>query len=138
MNRHYARVIAMQILYEADFNGRHDIETLVDRHLKNLSLNGENVDFLKELVFGVSKDIDKLDKIIAEVAPGWPVNQVAIIDRNILRISIYEITKTDIPPKVVINEAVEIAKTFGSETSSRFINGVLGTVYNQKYGEKDE
>lgn len=140
MNRHYARVIAMQILYEVDFNGEQDIDKITKRHLKSLDLSGENVDFLKELVIDTHEKIIEIDEIIEDVAPDWPIEQVAIIDRNILRLAIYEMTQTETPPKVVINEAIELAKTFGSETSSKFINGVLGTVYRKsdKYGKNQD
>lgn len=132
MNRHYARVIAMQVLYEADFNNESDLKKVIKRHLQNLNLSGENVDFLKELVVNTSARAEAIDEMIEKVAPDWPIEQVAIIDRNILRMAIYEITQTDTPPKVVINEAIELAKTFGSETSSKFINGVLGTVFRNE------
>src|SRR3989339_995540 len=135
MNRHYARVVAFQALYEADFKNITDTNKLFKRHVTNLELEGENIDFAKELVEKSKRNIDSIDKTIEGVAPEWPINQVAIVDRNILRMAICELTYFDTPPKVIINEAIEVAKTFGSETSAKFINGVLGTVYrnSEKY-----
>lgn len=140
MNRHYARVIALQVLYECDFRESDNIEDVLQRHLKNLKVSGENLDFVEELVSKTSSSIKQIDKTIENVAPDWPIEQVAMIDRNILRISICELKDFDTPPKVVINEAIELAKTFGSETSSKFVNGVLGTVYRKsdKYTDEDE
>lgn len=140
MNRHYARVIALQVLYECDFRGSKDIEDVLKRHLSNLKVEGENLDFVHELVTKTFKSTDLIDKTIEKVAPDWPIEQVAIIDRNILRISICELDQFETPPKVVINEAIELAKTFGSETSSKFVNGVLGTVYRKsdKYIDEDD
>jgi len=138
MNRHYARVIAMQVLYESDFNSNPGIEEILKRHLDNLDLSGENVDFVSELVGKTSAKKEEIDKLIVNVAPEWPIEQVATIDRNILRLAIYELTYTETPPKVIINEAIELAKTFGSEASSKFINGVLGTVYKKSDKYKDD
>lgn len=139
MNRHYARVLALQSLYEADFRAiKNDCEKILERHLTNLEIDGENTDFAKELVKGTAETKDSIDSEIEEVAPEWPINNVAVLDRNILRMSIYELKNMETPPKVVINEAIELAKSFGSETSSKFINGVLGTVYRKsgKYQEE--
>lgn len=140
MNRHYARVIALQVLYECDFRGDEKVEEVLKRHLTNLQVEGENLDFVRELVTKTFESIENIDKKIEKVAPDWPIEQVAIIDRNILRISICELEQFETPPKVVINEAIELAKTFGSETSSKFVNGVLGTVYRQsdRYNKEDE
>lgn len=140
MNRHYARVVALQSLYETDFNVKTDFTSIVKRHIENLELEGENIDLILELVEKTAQNKDKIDKIIENVAPDWPIDQVAIIDRNILRLSICELEYFDTPPKVVINEAIELAKTFGSETSSKFINGVLGTVYRKssKYNTNED
>lgn len=139
MNRHYARVISFQVLYESDFREIHDIKALFKRHIGNLELDGENVEFARELVEKAYGARAELDKTIEEVAPEWPIEKVAVIDRNILRLAICELKYFDTPPKVVINESIEIAKTFGSETSSKFINGVLGTVYrkSEKYNESE-
>jgi N utilization substance protein B len=138
MNRHYARVVALQALYEGDFRDNKDFEKTLDRHLDNIDDDGENCDFARELLVKTAREIDSIDKKIEEVAPDWPISQVAIIDRNILRVSICEILYFKTPPKVVINEAIEMAKTFGSETSSKFVNGVLGTIYRKCDRYEDE
>jgi len=131
MNRHYARVVAMQVLYEADFNKNPDSRVILKRHLANLELSGENIEFLHQLVEKTTSHKKDIDELIVDIAPEWPIDQVATIDRNILRLAIFELKFTETPPKVIINEAIELAKTFGSEASSKFINGVLGTAYRQ-------
>lgn len=128
----------MQALYESDFRSNKQIDQIIKRHIENIEEKGENVDFAKELVKKTTELEDKIDNEIEEVAPDWPINQVAIIDRNILRLAICELRYFDTPPKVVINESIELAKTFGSETSSKFINGVLGTVYRRSNKYKEE
>jgi N utilization substance protein B len=103
---------------------------------RNISRYQETIDdkkFIRDLVVGVDGSVSDLDGIIQPIAPEWPVEQIARIDRAILRMALYELhNSTDVPPKVVINEAVELAKAFGGENSSRFVNGVLGTAYRQK------
>ncbi len=138
MNRHYARVVAMQAVYEADFRSDPDIEGIVKRHFSNIGEKGENSDFTRELVEKVFLYHEEIDRQIEKVAPEWPIEQVAIIDRNILRLAICEMLYFETPPKVVINEAIELAKTFGSDNSSKFVNGVLGTVYRSLDKYKDE
>jgi len=140
MNRHYARVIILQTLYEADFRSSTDVEEIFDRHIKNLNLDGENIEFAKDLLAKTFKARQSINDKIEKVAPDWPIGQVATLDRNILRLAICELDNFDTPPKVVINEAIELAKTFGSDTSSKFINGVLGTVYRNsgKFNQEDE
>ena len=142
MNRHYARSIALQSLYESDFRGSGSEEKTFDRHVKNIGeeAHSENVDFALELLRKTSENRDIIDGKITEAAPDWPLEQIAVLDRNVLRLAICELLYIDTPPKVVINEAVELAKTFGSEKSSKFINGVLGTIYKKsdKYKEEDE
>ena len=141
MNRHYARVVALQSLYESDFRGDENVREIFDRHLQNIDEDPENTDFAKDLVSKTRKEVSKIDESVEKYAPDWPIEQVAIIDRNILRMAICELLEFDTPPKVVINEAIELAKSFGSETSSKFVNGVLGSVYrnSDKYiEEKDE
>jgi len=132
MNRHYARIVAMQALYEADFRKSRDVTKILGRQIERLENDdSENVEFSRNLVSACGKKSEEIDKIIEKVAPEWPIDQVATIDRNILRLAICELLHFDTPPKVVINEAVELGKTFGSGTSSKFINGVLGTVYRE-------
>ena len=132
-NRHLARTLAMQSLYEWDFN-RQKKDLKPDNLLKRIkkdfapSFNDEN--FSKNLLNGVQKNLEKIDKIITNYAPEWPIEQITTVDRNILRIGVYELKFTDeIPPKVAINEAIELAKTFGGESSGKFVNGVLGSIF---------
>jgi len=140
MNRHYARVVALQSLYESDFRNTENVSEIFDRHLDNIHENPENTDFAKELLEKTQKEIKDIDKKIEQYAPDWPIDQVAVIDRNILRMAVCELENFETPPKVVINEAIELAKSFGSETSSKFINGVLGSVYrnSQKYNKESD
>lgn len=134
MNRHYARIVAFQALFEADFVNSRSVEKIIERYIKNLKLKGENVDFAKSLATKTISKRNGIDAAIEKFAPEWPINQVAIVDRNILRVAICELEEMDTPPKVVINEAVELAKSFGSQTSSKFINGVLGSVFRASSG----
>ncbi len=133
-NRHLGRIVAMQTLYEYDFRskGEHeiDVEPILERNLAEFSGSIDDTNFVHDVVDGVRAHEQEIDNIIAPAAPEWPVEQIAKIDKIILRIGIYElIIKRDVPPKVAINEAVELAKAFGGENSSRFVNGVLGTIY---------
>lgn len=134
-SRHLSRSIVLQSLYEWDFyNRKGDLKALVERNIKNFGPGLEELDFVWQLVDGVAGHIQDLDKIIEKAAPEWPIAQIAIIDRNVLRIGLYELLyadKEDVPPKVAINEAIELAKTFSGKTSGKFVNGVLGTVYKQ-------
>jgi N utilization substance protein B len=126
--RHKARVIALQALYEIDCTD-HPPGIVIERRLQETQLPESGKEFARELAEGVSAHQAWLDELISRYAPEWPVDQIAIIDRNILRIAIYEIlVGQDTPVKVAINEAVELAKTFGSDSSGRFVNGVLGTL----------
>jgi len=135
-SRHLSRSIAMQSLYEWDFNGKKPgtLHKIVEKNIKEFGPGLANSKFVWQLVEGVREKLSQLDKIIEKAAPEWPLEQVNIIDRNILRIGLYELlysNKKEVPPKVAINEAIELAKVFGGESSRRFINGVLGTVYEQ-------
>ena len=126
--RRKARVIALQSLYEIDATG-HDVEAVLAHILADSGLSEENAVFARELVRGVIENEEKIDHNIQSFAPAWPIEQISVVDRNILRLAIFEILLDKrVPVKVAINEAVELAKTFGSENSSRFINGVLGSV----------
>lgn len=137
-NRHLGRIVALQTLYEADF--RRDLgdehlslDEVLRRNLSRYSELLEDKKFIEDLVDGVVSHEEELDGFLQPVAPEWPISQIARMDRTILRIGMYElIVSKDVPPKVVINEAVELAKAFGGENSSKFINGVLGTVLKQK------
>ena len=133
-NRHLGRIVAMQTLYEFDFrNGEGDpieLAPILQRNLDEFRTSIDDTNFVEDVVEGVHKSVSKIDGVIAPAAPEWPVEQIAKIDKIILRIGVYElIIKRDVPPKVAINEAVELAKTFGGENSSKFVNGVLGTIY---------
>lgn len=130
--RRRARIIALQTLFEVD-SARHDPETVLSQRLQEKPLPERGSDFAHSLVQGVIEHMASLNDIIQRIAPQWPLEQIAIIDRNILRIAIFEMAidgKT--PVKVAINEAVELAKLFGSDSSPRFVNGVLGTVVSQR------
>lgn len=133
-NRHLGRIVALQTLYEYEFRSDDSTKSgVVDDILaRNIARYTEAIDdkkFVEELVKGVLKHRDDLDEKLQPIAPSWPILQVALIDRNVLRIGLYELLyRADaVPPKVAINEAVELAKAFGSDNSSKFINGVLGT-----------
>lgn len=136
-NRHLGRIIALQTLYEAAFrlecgDDKVDLGAILQRNIDRYRAELDDKDFIRSLVEGVEKDSAKLDEKIQPIAPEWPLNQIAKIDLSILRIGAYELEQhTDVPAKVVINEAVELAKSFGGDNSSKFINGVLGTLYKQ-------
>lgn len=147
-NRHLCRSIAMQSLYEWDFESslidvpgqktkKFDKEKLTEILANNIEEYAEGLEdcsFAEDLVFGVFENMKKIDAVISKLAPEWPIEQVTIINRNVLRIGIYELKfgrRDDVPPKVAINEAIELAKTFGGQSSGKFINGVLGSLYKE-------
>jgi len=135
-SRHLSRSITMQSLYEWDFNGKKEgsLEKIVQKNIDEFGPGLETKDFIWELAKGVLSKISNIDKIIEKAAPEWPLDQITIVDRNVLRIGLFELlygNKEEVPPKVAINEAIELAKSFGGESSGKFINGVLGTVYNE-------
>ena len=126
--RRRARALALKSLYEIDSVG-HEADGILSRIPAGGGLSEENEAFVRELVSGVSRNKEKIDQNITNFAPAWPIEQLPVVDRNILRLAIFEILLDNrVPVKVAINEAVELAKTFGSESSPRFINGVLGSV----------
>ena len=126
--RRRARALALQALYEVDSAG-HGVEEVVTRLLAEERLSEENASFTRELVGGVIHNKGKIDENIQGFAPAWPLEQMPVVDRNILRLAIFEmLLDNKVTVKVAINEAVELAKTFGSDNSSRFVNGVLGSV----------
>ena len=126
--RHKARTIALQTLYEVDSAAR-PAGTVVERLLAEANLTEETAAFVRELVAGAIDNKDEIDSNIQRYAPAWPLEQMAMIDRNILRLAIFEILfDNKVPVKVAVSEAVELAKTYGSESSSKFVNGVLGSV----------
>ena len=122
------RALALKVLYEVDSVG-HDLDETVTRLLAEGELSEENTAFARELVSGVIQNREAIDRNIQNFAPAWPIEQIPVVDRNILRLAIFEILLDNkVPVKVAINEAVELAKTFGSDNSSKFVNGVLGSV----------
>jgi len=122
------RALALKVLYEVDSVG-HNVDETLTRFLAKEGLSEENAAFARELVSGVVQNREKIDHNIQSFAPAWPVEQIPVVDRNILRLAIFEILLDNkVPVKVAINEAVELAKTFGSDNSSKFVNGVLGSV----------
>ncbi len=141
-NRHLARTIAMQSLFLWDFNHKKgDLEKIMKGVFSNFAPNFDDHGFVRNLVNGVIKNLSDIDKYISKYATEWPLDQITITDRNILRIGIYELLfDDDIPAKVAINEAIEIAKTFGNLSSGKFVNGVLGAIYKdmKKISESSE
>ena len=133
--RQLGRSIVLQSLYEWDFsNKKEDLSAIVERNLKEFAPGFDEPDFIWRLLTGIIEHLKELDDIIVKAAPEWPLKQIAIVDRNALRIGLYELIYADpeeVPPKVAINEAIEIAKNYGGPNSGKFINGVLGTVYKQ-------
>ncbi|HSX44865.1 MAG TPA: transcription antitermination factor NusB [Candidatus Saccharimonadales bacterium] len=133
-NRHLGRIIALQTLYEQDFRSDAKdkslrLDQVLERNIRRYHKMVDDPDFISRLVKGVNSKANDLDAILQPVAPEWPIDQIARMDRIVLRIGAYELLHDqEIPPKVVINEAVELAKSFGGDNSSKFINGVLGTV----------
>jgi len=138
-SRHLSRSIVLQSLYEWDFyNKKPVLKDITERNIKDFGPGLEELNFIWQLIEGIEKHINELDKIIEKAAPEWPIAQIAMIDRNVLRIGLFELlysNKEEVPPKVAINESIELAKTFSGQTSGKFINGVLGTVYKQIGGE---
>lgn len=135
-NRHLSRSIVVQSLYEWDFLGlpKEKINEIVERDIVEFGPGMDDTEFIWKLINGIFDNLTKIDKIIEKAAPAWPLDQINTIDRNVLRIGIFELLfgdRSEVPPKVAINEAIELAKTFGGESSSKFINGVLGTIYKE-------
>lgn len=134
-SRHLSRSIAMQSLYEWDFSGKKlDLTKTVEKNLQEFGPGLEDPSFTWQLVTGVIEHLSEIDKIIEKAAPEWPISQISVVDRNVLRIGLFELLYGDkkaVPPKVAINEAIELAKSFGGESSGKFINGVLGTVFKE-------
>lgn len=131
-NRHLARTVALQILYQWDFKGMPPgrLFEIAQDVLKEYDSNLENKEFIFELIEGVQKNLKEIDEMIIKYAPEWPIEKITIIDRNVLRLGMYELKfSKGVPSKVAINEAIELAKAFGSESSGKFVNGVLGAVY---------
>jgi N utilization substance protein B len=135
-NRHLSRSIVLQTLFEWDFNGQKnpDIKEALDLNIKEFAPGLEDSTFISTLVETVIKKIKIIDEIITKAAPEWPIEKISAVDRNILRMGLTELLfgdRAEVPPKVAINEAIELAKTFGGENSGKFVNGVLGAVYKE-------
>lgn len=140
-NRHFSRIQTVQALYEWDFRKKEDSKIILERNIRESGAKDVDLEFVNKILEGVTKKIENIDKTIKESAPEWPLEQIAIIDKTILRVAIYELLYSDdVPPKVAIDEAVELAKSFGGDNSSKFINGVLGAVFRKsdKYDEKED
>ncbi len=140
-NRHLGRIVAMQTLYEYVFrmdceDSNTDLAQILDRNINRYSETIDDKDFIVKLVNGVAKESEALDAELQPLAPEWPLDQISRIDHIVMWMGLYElIHHSDVPPKVVINEAVELAKSFGSDSSSKFVNGVLGSAYRVRSGE---
>ncbi|MDD5606221.1 MAG: transcription antitermination factor NusB [Patescibacteria group bacterium] len=140
-NRHFARILVMQSLYEWQQRENLALSDIIARHLEKHEFEENNLTFIHKLIAGVEKNLEEIDQVITVSAPEWPIPQIAQVDLSILRLAIFELLFDDeVPPKAVINEAVELAKAFGGENSSKFINGVLGTVFRNsaKYDPADD
>ena len=138
-NRHLARTVALQTLFEWDFNKKQEgsLDKILQRNFTNLAAGLSDQSFVSDLISGVAKNLDDVDKTITGYAPEWPIEQITIIDRNVLRMGIYELTlDQNIPPKVAINESIELAKSFGGSSSGKFVNGVLGSIYKDMVEQK--
>ena len=135
-NRHLSRSIVLQSLYEWDFYGRKEgrLKEILERNIKEFAPGLPDSNFIFNLSGLITLHLSELNAIIEKCAPEWPLEQITVVDRNVLRLGIAELLysdKNEVPPKVAINEAIELAKTFGGESSGRFINGVLGTLYKE-------
>lgn len=144
-NRHLGRIVALQTLYEYEFrtqaeDPRVELDEILTRNLARYESAIDDTKFVADLVNGVLKVQDDLDAKIQPIAPEWPIDQIARVDRAVLRLGLYELLHNSkvVPPKVAINEAVELAKAFGSDNSSKFINGVLGTAFRTLLEEKPD
>lgn len=156
-SRHLSRSIALQTLYEWDFynsfvNGKKNPEEqvnsteeyfdkLLERNIREMAGGMEDTGFIRELAKGAKGRKKEIDEIIVKATPEWPLSQITIVDRNVLRLGIFELyygDQKEVPPKVAINEAIELAKTFGGESSGKFVNGVLGTIFRQITEKREE
>ncbi len=138
--RHLIRTVILQSLYEWDFYAqKRDIVAILDRNLSEYAPGIDEPEFAWKILNGIAERIKDLDNVITKAAPEWPLDKIAVIDRNILRIGLYELLYADpneVPPKVAINEAIELAKNYGGPNAARFINGVLGTIYRELEASK--
>jgi len=138
--RHLSRSIVMQSLYEWDFfDKKRNLKEILERNIKEFGPGLKDTSFIYQIIENILNHLLEIDKIIEKAAPEWPLKQINIVDRNILRIGLSELLygkKEEVPPKVAINEAIELAKSFGGESSGKFVNGVLGTVFKEIEKEK--
>lgn len=144
-NRHLGRIVALQTLYEIEFrqevgDSEVDVADILTRNLEKYKSSVDDVEFVRGLIDGVTTHKAELDDKLRPLAPEWPIEQISRIDRTVLRLGLYELlfSRAAVPPKVAINEAVELAKTFGSDNSGKFVNGVLGTAYRSLQEDADE
>ena len=142
-SRHQSRVVVLQSLFEIDFRERdkNDFEEILDHNIGEFYKDDVDKVYAKDLLDGILKKQKEIDEIIVKAAPEWPLEKIAMVDRNVLRLGLYELIfadKKEVPSKVAINEAIEVAKFFSSETSGKFINGVLGSVYKETYGDSEK
>lgn len=134
-NRHLSRTIALQSLYEWDFRGRPEgkLAVIEQQTVAEVAPKFDDQGFVQELLDGVARNQKEIDELIVRYAPEWPLDQITMVDRNVLRLGVYELAFSEaVPSKVAINEAIEVAKAFGGESSGRFVNGVLGAVYRDR------
>jgi N utilization substance protein B len=138
--RHLIRTVVLQSLYEWDFYGqKKDITDILERNLAEFAPGVDEPEFGWKIMQGVIEHFTEIDNIIKQAAPEWPLDKIAIIDRNILRIGLSELlfaNPDEVPPKVAINESIELAKNYGGPNAARFVNGVLGTIYREMHSEK--
>jgi len=138
--RHLIRTAILQSLYEWDFFGcKRDLAAILERNMQEFAPEVDEPEFAWKIARGIAENSANINNIITKAAPEWPLEKIAVIDRNILRIGLYELLyadKNEVPPKVAINEAIELAKNYGGPNSPRFVNGVLGTVYREVGGEE--
>ncbi len=134
--RHLLRTVVLQSLYEWDFyHQKHDVTEILERNMNEFAPGVDEPEFAWKILQGIAVHLSEIDAVIKRAAPEWPIEKIAVIDRNILRIGLYELLYADpgeVPPKVAINESIELAKNYGGPNAARFVNGVLGTVYREK------
>jgi transcription antitermination protein NusB len=140
--RHLIRTVVLQSLYEWDFyHQKKDITDILERNMAEFAPGVDEPEFGWKILQGVAEHLHDIDNIIRKAAPEWPLEKIAVIDRNILRIGLYELLYADpeeVPPKVAINEAIELAKNYGGPNGARFVNGVLGTIYREAVEQKSK
>lgn len=143
-SRHLSRTIALQTLYEWDFSrlekesNRDELKEIIKRNSEEFGMIDEDNKFSEELTFGIIDNLEKIDGHIKKYAPQWPLEQITLVDRNILRIGVYELAiSNNTPPKVAINEAIEVAKAFSGINAGKFVNGVLGAIYEKIKGKEN-